>query len=184
MTHNHCTTPGYDRAQTLRARLKRDICCDGDNAFTQTGSNSIRESDIDEVNEAIRQEGLAGLSLGRINDFLVKHRPLPAPTSFDVVSIGSMVTINYKDDHYMLQTKKYVIGGEDEPELYKKQKIPIVCYKAALGAKLFQKQKGEEIELKQGSKTYSATIVDIGLPPEPDVLEPEKPNTKGLEKAA
>lgn len=160
----HCTTPGYHAAEQLRKRLKGTIC-GPENAFTGTGNNSTTDGDLAELNTTRDEEGKAALRLHQINKFLVTHRPVPVPTKFDKAFVGTRVDFEYPDEHDKIKKGSLVLGGENEQELYKKQKILSVFYQSITGRAVLGKSVGDFFDYGRFS---DAKITAIGLPPEPD----------------
>lgn len=171
-TLKSCTTPGWHAAQEQRRNHKGKICCT-ENAFTGTGSNSVKNSELDLLSSELDEEGKAAIALHRINTFLSTHRAVPAPTKFETVALGCRVDFDHPDQHGKLQKVSVVIGGEDEPEIYKKQGIIVVFYGSPLGKILVGKGVKGYFDYTKGGKTYDAEITAIGLPPEPDVVQDE-----------
>lgn len=169
---NYCTTKGWTEADRLRQQYKGNICC-AENAFTGTGSNSVKDSDLGELSSRLDQEGIAAAGLNRINTFLSTHRPAPLPQQFIETTVNHAVAVLYTDADGVDKTILYVLGGEDEPQLYKKQGIAVVFYNSPLGRNLIRRTVGHQFDLKTGGETFSATITAISPLPDPDVSEPE-----------
>lgn len=169
MTTKFCTAPGWNAAQELR-RSHRGRICGAENAFTGTGSNSVKDSDLDELSSRLDEEGKAGIALHRINTFLTSHRAVPTPNKFETGAVGCRIDFTHPDKHNVLQKVSVVLGGEDEPQLYKEQGILVVFYGSPLGRMLVGKRVGSYFEYTKAGKVFDAEISAIGLPPEPDIV--------------
>lgn len=163
-----CTTAGYEAMQKARDDARKGICCDHTGNFTGSGRNSIREGELGEYHESLRQETVTAHTLTQVNTFLLDHRPATPPKNFDRTQVGVKVTISYSDEHGVEQTRHFGLGGEGEPELYKSKEIAMIYYGTPFGRQLVNKFVGDQVEYIHGSQTYDATIQSIEPLPEPD----------------
>jgi len=126
---------------------------------------------MDELSSHLAEEGIAASRLARTNNFLASHHPAPIPAQFTFATVNHTVEVLCTDSDGAKQTKQFVLGGEDEPELYRKQGITVLFYQSPVGARLIRKEVGHEFELMLEGVVYEAEIIAIKPLPEADTQE-------------
>ncbi len=162
-----CTRNGMKAAQTMRSLLKSTLC-EPMNSFTGTGNNSVKNGEKGELYDTLLAEATGSISLTRLNMFIASHVQAMVSPEIDKTCVDRMVTLEYDDEEGETKTLKYVVGGEDEPQLYIQQGVRVIFYETPLGAALVGKRVGDDLTIKLGGKSYDATIVAIEHTPEPD----------------
>jgi hypothetical protein len=160
-------------ALSMRSRIKNSMCADSVNTFNGTGSNSIKESEQGEFDERLRAEAISGFSLTRLNSFILGHEAVAhnADAQLETVMVDRQVDVKLTDiDSESEATVRFVIGGEDEPQLYTHQGIQVISYESPVGKKLIGKPVGFEFSLKRGGIEHDAVITSINRTPEPDAV--------------
>lgn len=119
--------------------------------------------------EHLRNEAMAGLSLARLDAFIAGHVPALVTSDLSHVSVDRLVVLEYEDSKGETVIRRFVIGGEDEPQLYTQQGIQVIYYGSPLGKALINRTVGNEVTIMAGGQEYDATVVGILLTPEPDL---------------
>lgn len=146
--------------------LRRQICCGQSEQLGSFNSNSIRDSEMGEFYEEMRDKSNTTSRLSIAYEYL-SQRPAPTPTANDKARIGHLVGIEYDDESGKTTLVEYVLGGENEPDIFAEGLH--INYRAPLGHKIIGKGVGDDVVLTINGKTYDGEIVSIRVP----ALKPE-----------
>lgn len=138
---------------------------DNNNLINGCGSNSVREGDMNLIEDQRRAQATSSVILVTKNlcSFTDSHKIFEGGRA-GYANFGRLI-ITERDDG---QLKKYVIGGVNEPEMYLRQGVHVISYLSPTGQLLLNAEPGEEIELPRGG---TFTVLSVEDAPSPDSLD-------------
>ena len=180
MGRNKCTVAGLEAARREYALLQKELCC---KSLRDDSRNSVRESEMTEFHNVMDERGIKHSRQAVLATFMCDHEPF-TQTKTDRVRVGNLVTCVYDDDTGLEMTKQFVLGGENEPAIFAKQKIAILSYRGAFGNSFVGKKAGDSVSVKLDGREREVEITAIDLAPEPDAIGDSQVNLSLVANAA
>jgi len=158
----YCTTPGMEAAKDEYERLRKTV---SRTEAPACGRNSVRESERQEHDTVLEQLAVTHGRMKMLAEFIHDHTPFSQQHVLQA-RVGNLVRIEYEDAAGGTKTKAFVLGGENEPAVFRDQDIEILSYLATFGKAFVGMEVGDTAKVQLDGVRVEAEITAIELLPQ------------------